>query len=68
MTDEQAILERMAAQVAELLELTEQMRADVREMHGMMDRIEAHMQRIDEILKGAPGRSGGSDTEADQWR
>jgi hypothetical protein len=62
MTEEGAILERIAAQVAELLELIERMRADVREeMHQIMDRIEAHMQRIDEILQQALSRGVGSD-------
>ena len=59
MTEEQAILERMAAQLAEILDLNEQMRRDLREMHGMMDRIEGHLQRIDEILQQALSRGVG---------
>ena len=59
MTEDQAILERIAAQVAELLELTEQTRADVREMHASLDRIEGHLQRIDALLREAVHRGGG---------
>jgi methyl-accepting chemotaxis protein len=58
MTEDQATLELMAAQLAEILDLTEQMRADVREMRASLDRIEGHLRRIDGILQQALGRGG----------
>lgn len=63
MTKEGATLELIAAQLAEMLDLTGQMRADVREMRDSMGRIEGHLRQIDEILQEALGR-GGRDREA----
>ena len=71
MSEERRIFEHMAAQLAEVLDLIEQTRQDVKEMHRSMDRIEAHCRRIeghcrriDEILqqslsRGVGGREAG---------
>ena len=61
MTEERATLELIAAKIEEILQEIAHMRADVREMHGIMDAIEGHLQRIDEILQGALGRGGGGE-------